>query len=100
MTTKLSRKYLESSPADFELEFTDRARARPALFEAREPSPAGKAAFDAREPAPAAYKGVERRRKHRRTRGDRREQTRFEIDKPDRRVSEGRRAEDKSPKFW
>jgi len=98
--TKLSPKYPKSDPVGFELEFTDRAPARPVLFEAREPTPAGKVEFDAREPAPTGYKGVERRRRHRRTRGDRREETRFEINKPDRRVKEGRRAEDKSPKFW
>jgi hypothetical protein len=71
-----------------------------ALFEAREPgSSSGTATFGEQEQR-ARYNGVERRRQHRRVKADRREELRFELDKPDRRVNPGRRAGDKSPKFW
>jgi hypothetical protein len=46
------------------------------------------------------YTGAERRRQHRRKQTDRREELRFELDKTDRRVCEGRRGEDKNLKFW
>jgi hypothetical protein len=70
------------------LELTDyREKGRPAVFEARE------------SPAPA-YKGAERRREHRRHQTDRRTDLRFELQSSDRRVSAGRRAEDKYLKFW
>jgi len=60
----------------------------------------GAAVFEEKERSPQAYKGTERRRKHRRHHTDRREEMRFDLTKPDRRVCEGRRADDKSPKFW
>jgi len=64
-------------------------------------NPQGKSAmFEAREPSPKAYKGAERRRLHRRARGDRRVETRFELDKTDRRSCAGRRADDQRPNFW
>jgi len=56
------------------------------------------ASFEAKEPG-KVYKGVERRRQHRRANKDRREEMRFEL-KPDRRQCTGRRADDKTPKFW
>ena len=58
----------------------------PALFEARDPS--------------AIYKGAERRRVHRRGHNDRRVEMRFEMNKPDRRVCPGRRADDAKTKLW
>ena len=58
----------------------------------------GTASFEAKEPG-KVYKGVERRRQHRRANRDRREEMRFEL-KPDRRQCTGRRADDKTPKFW
>jgi len=66
-----------------------------ALFEAREPS----ASQDAGN-STAIFKGAERRRDHRRIQGDRRVEMRFDMDNPDRRVCQGRRAEDNTPKFW
>ena len=46
------------------------------------------------------YSGVERRRDTRRKNKDRRGDVRFEVDKDDRRKTEGRRKGDKTPKFW
>ncbi len=46
------------------------------------------------------YTGAERRRQHRRKQTDRREELRFDLKKTDRRVCEGRRADDKNLKFW
>lgn len=70
------------------LELTDyRDKSRPAVFEAKE------------RQAPA-YKGAERRREHRRRQTDRRTDLRFELDSSDRRVSEGRRADDRNLRFW
>ena len=61
----------------------------------------GKAAVFGEKPRSAAgYKGPERRRKHRRSRADRREEMRFEPDKTDRRVLAGRRSDDKKCTFW
>lgn len=60
----------------------------------------GAASFEPAETRAETYKGPNRRRVHRRNRGDRREEMRFEPDKNDRRVNPGRRAEDKTPKFW
>ncbi len=63
--------------------------------------PRGRSAlFEEKERAPEGYKGTDRRRKHRRAHGDRREEMRFEPQKPDRRTCEGRRSDDKRPKFW
>jgi hypothetical protein len=56
--------------------------------------------FEPREPSGEAYRGSERRRSHRRGHGDRRVEMRFEMDKDDRRVCAGRRADDKTPNFW
>jgi hypothetical protein len=57
------------------------------------------AVFEERARSPGSYKGPERRLDHRRQRGDRREELRFELDKPDRRARPGRRATDKRPTF-
>ncbi len=65
--------------------------------------------FEAHDPAAPAskdkqgdkrYTGVERRKGNRRRSQDRREEVRFEFDKEDRRQEEGRRGDDKTPKFW
>jgi hypothetical protein len=45
------------------------------------------------------YTGPERRRENRRQK-DRREEVRFDPNSKDRRQKEGRRADDKQPKFW
>ncbi len=58
----------------------------------------GAANFEAKEPG-RVYRGTERRRHHRRSNKDRREEMRFEL-KEDRRQCAGRRADDKTPKFW
>ena len=58
------------------------------------------AVFGEVERPKASYTGTERRRQTRRHQRDRREELRFELDKTDRRVCEGRRAEDKTLKFW
>jgi hypothetical protein len=69
----------------------------------------GHTVFEARDLAPAIckdgqgeehYTGVERRRGERRAYHDRREEVRFEFDREDRRRGDGRRKDDKSPKFW
>ncbi len=61
----------------------------------------GKAAvFEEKPRSAAGYKGPERRRKHRRSHTDRREEMRFDLDKTDRRVCAGRRSDDKQVKFW
>jgi hypothetical protein len=52
------------------------------------------------KPQKLAYVGTERRSRLRRTQGDRRDEIRFDLSRPDRRVLEGRRAEDLRPKFW
>ena len=75
------------------------------------PQVSEKASFYAPDPeldtseAPASgakkkYMGVERRKTNRRSGSDRRTDVRFELDDSDRRKSEGRRAEDKTPKYW
>ncbi|MCP5130272.1 MAG: hypothetical protein H6985_11890 [Pseudomonadales bacterium] len=57
------------------------------------------AVFGELERAKTSYKGPERRLSHRRQRGDRRAECRFELDKPDRRVSDGRRSTDMRSRF-
>jgi len=47
-----------------------------------------------------AYTGVERRRGNRRKAADRRGEVRFDLSKEDRRTTQGRRKDDKTPKFW
>jgi hypothetical protein len=64
------------------------------------PRRSGSAVFEEKERAPVGYKGAERRRRHRRGHADRRVEMRFELDKTDRRVCSGRRADDKNIKFW
>ena len=66
----------------------------------KQPQTGGSALFESKDPQSETYKGVERRRGHRRSRGDRRLEMRFELDKSDRRENPGRRAGDKTPKFW
>ena len=51
-------------------------------------------------PLKLPYVGTERRTRLRRTRGDRRDEIRFDLSKPDRRILDGRRAADVLPKFW
>lgn len=46
------------------------------------------------------YMGAERRSENRRSPQDRRGEVRFDTKSSDRRVTEGRRSGDKSPKFW
>ncbi len=60
----------------------------------------GPAIFEEKERGQEHYKGAERRRKHRRVRADRRLEMRFELDKSDRRVCAGRRADDQTTRFW
>jgi hypothetical protein len=83
------------------------------LFEARElgstPGP-GEALFEAREPGTPLtdgdaagkkkYAGPERRRENRRKQTDRRGEVRFDASSNDRRQSQGRREDDKVPRFW
>jgi hypothetical protein len=66
-------------------------------FYSRSPKSSG---LDAAKPQKLPYVGTERRTRLRRTRGDRRDEIRFDLSKPDRRRLEGRRAEDALPKFW
>jgi hypothetical protein len=66
----------------------------------KEPQCGGSALFESKDPQSGSYKGAERRRTHRRSRGDRRLEMRFELDKSDRRENPGRRAGDKTPRFW
>jgi hypothetical protein len=51
-------------------------------------------------PRKKKYEGVERRKFNRRSGKDRRGDVRFDLDKSDRRESEGRREEDHTPKYW
>lgn len=60
----------------------------------------GSALFESQDTHKASYQGAERRRSHRRNRGDRRLEMRFELDKSDRRENPGRRAGEKNAKFW
>lgn len=60
----------------------------------------GAAVFGEKPRSAKGYTGPERRRGHRRGHTDRRQEMRFDMDKPDRRVCAGRRADDKRPKFW
>jgi hypothetical protein len=60
----------------------------------------GAAVFGEKPRSAEKYSGVERRLAHRRERSDRRKELRFELDKPDRRVCQGRRAsDDKRPRL-
>lgn len=52
------------------------------------------------KPLKLPYVGTERRLRLRRTHADRRDYIRFDLSRPDRRVLDGRRAEDVLPKFW
>lgn len=61
---------------------------------------AGSTRFEPKETKTANYTGTNRRRSHRRSHGDRREELRFELDKVDRRINPGRRVDDKNIKFW
>ena len=74
-------------------------------------APSSKASFYAKEPTPASsngskaavqkkYMGEERRKGNRRANQDRRGEVRFELNKSDRRQSQGRRSTDITPKFW
>ncbi|MFT4518876.1 MAG: hypothetical protein ACI9JM_001265 [Halioglobus sp.] len=46
------------------------------------------------------YMGEERRRENRRKAQDQRKEVRFDLNNSDRRVIEGRRVDDSTPKFW
>ena len=70
------------------------------LSEDKLSQPEGSALFESQDTRTASYQGAERRRSHRRIRSDRRLETRFELDKTDRRESPGRRAGEKNAKFW
>jgi hypothetical protein len=63
------------------------------------PARGSSAVFEARE-CTTTYSGINRRRGHRRDNTDRRQELRFELDKPDRRKLAGRRKDDKRPSFW
>lgn len=63
------------------------------------PARGNSAVFEARD-CSATYNGANRRRDHRRDNSDRRQELRFEMDKPDRRKIAGRRKDDKRPNFW
>jgi len=56
--------------------------------------------LDEMKPLQLPYVGTERRERLRRTRAERRDYIRFDLSRPDRRVLDGRRAEDIQPKFW
>ena len=66
-------------------------------FYSRSPKSSG---LDEAKPLTLPYVGTERRTRLRRTKGDRRDEIRFDLSKPDRRRLDGRRAEDVLPKFW
>ena len=82
------------------------------LFESRELGSTKRsddALFDVQEPGTNAdgnkvgkkkYLGPERRLENRRKQQDRRGEVRFDTKGSDRRESEGRRADDQTPKFW
>jgi hypothetical protein len=70
-----------------------------ALFEARDVSPASYDPKDSNSPT-KKYMGPERRRENRRSGHDRRQDVRFELNKEDRRKTQGRRRDDETPKFW
>jgi len=46
------------------------------------------------------FTGINKRHINRRVSKDRRSEVRFEVNKPDRRESHGRRSNDSSPSFW
>ncbi len=71
--------------------------AEKASFYIREP---GRFMLNVAEPETKKYQGQERRMENRRKGRDRRVDVRFNITKPDRRETVGRRAEDVLPKFW
>lgn len=66
-------------------------------FEARDVSPPG---FSKSRDGEDKYIGPERRRNNRRGNTERRATVRFAADKVDRRELEGRRENDRTPKFW
>ena len=74
---------------------TDPNRTNP--FDASEP---GSASADAKASGKKKYAGVERRRDNRRKQQDRRGEVRFDTKSSDRRENQGRREDDKTPKFW
>jgi hypothetical protein len=55
---------------------------------------------DKSDPKKTRYIGMERRRSNRRRAQDRRGDVRFDLNKSDRRQTQGRRAEDITPKFF
>lgn len=88
-------------------------RGSPATFEAKDLSPhsdavfgehtrpaGGRANFQASDPAQAQYSGMERRRAHRRNGSDRRTEMRFDLERPDRRLTAGRRSDDAKGALW
>ncbi len=68
-----------------------------ASFYSRDPRPFSS---DTEDSEKRKYAGEERRKRNRRSNTDRRQEVRFEPDKDDRRQTDGRRKNDKQPKFW
>lgn len=66
----------------------------------RQPSFYGQRANAEDNPGSGKYKGPNRRRDIRRTLVDRRQEIRFEMNKEPRRVLEGRREQDHTPKYY
>jgi len=58
------------------------------------------AVVDSTDELRLGYKGAERRRRQRRGATDRRAEMRFDLNNPDRRVSEGRRVDDLRKYYW
>jgi len=88
----LSIDYSGDSPPQDEARVSDKAS-----FYARDPD---FGTSDTSKPEKKKYMGVERRKTNRRSGKDRRGDVRFDLDKSDRRKTEGRRAEDHTPKYW
>lgn len=68
-----------------------------ASFYARDP---GAKNNDLEDETSKNYMDIERRQAHRRRRPERRSEVRFDLSSGDRRVLEGRRGGDATPKFW
>jgi len=68
-----------------------------ASFYSRDPRPFS---TDTDDPETREYAGEERRKTDRRSNAERRQEIRFEPGKDDRRQDDGRRKDDKKPKFW
>jgi hypothetical protein len=95
--------FTSSDPSDLTIDpidtltVEDSASPEKSSFYARDP---GLGTTDVSEETKKKYMGVERRRENRRKTQDRRGDVRFDLNKTDRRKSEGRREDDHTPKFW